>query len=212
MNQADFVQAIVGDDPKLYRLCQSMFGCGLPGVLELGSPTKDIEVAKKAIKDSGYKDEKVVMLDPTDYSFLSSGARIGADLMTRLGMNVELQSMDFGTLLQRRNSMESVEKGGWSAFCTAADVLSLQNPGVNYYVRGWVGGYKNEEINKLIDQWLAANDPAELQRLFEQVQKVSFDDVPMIPLGQFQLRNAYRKNLQGILRSSSAMFWNVKRV
>ena len=170
-----------------------------------------LEARRKAIVESGYQGEKVVVLDSTDYSFLSSGARISADLMTRLGMNVDVQSMDFGTLLQRRNNMEPVEKGGWSMFCTGADVLSLANPGLNYYVRGWVGGYKNETINGLLDQWLGANDPKQLQQLFEQIQNVSFDDVPMIPLGQFKLRHAYRKDLQGILRSSSATFWNVKR-
>jgi len=210
--QVDFVQAIVGDDPSIYRLCQSMFGGGLPGVIDKASPKLSLEASKKAVAESGYKGEKVVVLDSTDYSFLSSGARIGADLMTRLGMNVDVQSMDFGTILQRRNNMEPVEKGGWSVFCTGADVLSLANPGLNYYVRGWVGGYKNETVNNLIDQWLGANDPKQLQQLFEQIQNVSFDDVPMIPLGQFKLRQARRKDLQGVLRSSSATFWNVKRV
>src|SRR5205823_1850915 len=125
---------------------------------------------------------------------------------------VDLQSMDFATQLQRRASMEPVERGGWSAFIAASDLLNLQNPGVNNYVRGWVGGYKNEEINRLIEQWLAASNPAEAQKVFEQIQKVSFDDVPMIPLGQFQLRTAYRKNLTGIIPASNPQFWNVKRV
>src|SRR5262249_50901615 len=45
--QADFVQAIVGDDPALYRLCQSMFGGGLPGVIEKASPQMSLEASKK---------------------------------------------------------------------------------------------------------------------------------------------------------------------
>ncbi len=212
INQEEFLQAIVGDDPKQYRVCQAMFGCGLPGVIEMTTPRKELEASKKAVKDAGYNGERIVVLDATDSSFLSSGARIAADLMTKLGMNVDLQSMDFATLLQRRGSMEPVERGGWSVFCNAADMLNLQNPGVNNYVRGWVGGYKNEEVNQLGDRWLAASDSAEAQKIFEQLQKVSFADVPMIPLGQFQLHTAYSKTLTAVVPASNPQFWNVKRV
>jgi peptide/nickel transport system substrate-binding protein len=151
------------------------------------------------------------MLDSTDYSFISSGAKIAADLMTKLGMNVDLQSMDFPTLLQRRTSKEPVERGGWSMFSTVNDLLSLQNPGINFFVRGWVGGYSNEEINKLTEQWLAAANPLELQKISEQIQKLSFEDVPFIPLGQWQGRNARRKNLTGVVAASTPVFWGVKR-
>jgi peptide/nickel transport system substrate-binding protein len=211
INQEEFVQAIVGDDPKLYRLCHSMFGCGLPGVIDNPTKPTDLETARKAIKAAGYNGEKVVMLDITDYSFFSSGARIAADLMTRLGMNVDLQSMDFGTMLKRRTSLEPVDKGGWSIFCTGAGALSLQDPGLNYYVRGFVGGYKNEEINRLSDDWFSATKPEDLQRVFEHIQRVAYDDVPMISLGQFKLRTAYRKNLSGVLHAGTALFWNVRR-
>ena len=47
---------------------------------------------------------------------------------------------------------------------------------------------------------------------FEQIQRVSYDDVPMIQLGFFDLRTAHSKNLTGVLPCSSAVFWNVKRV
>jgi peptide/nickel transport system substrate-binding protein len=212
VNQEDFVQAVVGDDPKLYQICHAMFGCGLPGIVEMPAVTKSIEESKKAISAAGYKGEKIVVLDSTDVSFLSSGARIGADLMKRLGMNVELQSMDFATLAQRRTNLEPVEKGGWSMFCTSADLPALQNPGVNYYIRsGWVGGYKNDEIDNLTERWVSATEPADAQRTFEQIQRASYDDTPMIPLGLFDLRTAYSKSLTGVLPCSSAVFWNVKR-
>jgi peptide/nickel transport system substrate-binding protein len=108
--------------------------------------------------------------------------------------------------------MEPVDRGGWSVFCNAADMLNLQNPGVNNYVRGWVGGYKNEIVNRLIDHWLAASDPSDSRNIFEQIQRLSFDDVPMIPLGQFQLQTAYSRTLTGVVPASNPQFWNVRRV
>ena len=40
IQQKDFVEAIVGDDPGRYRLCQAMFGCDLPGVIEMSALPK----------------------------------------------------------------------------------------------------------------------------------------------------------------------------
>ncbi len=218
MDQVDTVQAIVGDDPKAYTTCYSMFGCGLPGVAEIDAAKyrapRDMAALKRALAAAGYNGEKVVILESTDYTFLASGARIAADVLGRLGMNVELQQMDFGTVLQRRNSKEPPEKGGWSIFCTGADVLSLANPAINYYIRGaggWAGWYMSAEIERLTDEWLSTPDAAGRQALFERIQKISMDDVPMVPLGQWRPRSAFRTSLSGVLPTTTSLFWNVRR-
>ena len=43
---------------------------------------------------------------------------VAADMMRRVGMNVDYQSTDWGTVLQRRTSRNPPDHGGWSAFCT----------------------------------------------------------------------------------------------
>ena len=35
--------------------------------------------------------------------------------------------------------------------------------------------------------------------------------VPFIPLGQFQIRTAYRKSLTGLIEATGAYFWNIRR-
>ncbi len=52
-------------------------------------------------------------------AFIRSQGLITADLLTKLGMIVDLQEMDWGTLLHRRTSREPLDKGGWSIFHTA---------------------------------------------------------------------------------------------
>ena len=55
-----------------------MFGGGLAGVIEKSSPQMSLEASKKAIAESGYKGEKVVVLDSTDVAkaFLTKWAAI----------------------------------------------------------------------------------------------------------------------------------------
>lgn len=55
-------------------------------------------------------------------------AQVTADLMKRLGLNVEYASMDWGTLVSRRTSKEPPEKGGWNAFCTTYEGLTVADP------------------------------------------------------------------------------------
>ena len=56
--------------------------------------------------------------------------QVTADLLQQIGMNVDLQEMDWGTVVQRRASREPVEKGGWSIFHTTGSSpgFSIMNP------------------------------------------------------------------------------------
>ena len=51
---------------------------------------------------AGYKGEKVVMMNPTDMNELSTVTDVAADLMRKIGLNVDLQTMDWGTPIQRQ--------------------------------------------------------------------------------------------------------------
>ena len=130
-------------------------------------------------------------------------------------MNVELQEMDWGSLVQRRASREPVERGGWSIFHTWWPGISIINPAVNATLRGqgdrgWFGWYSNPRVEELAGQWLLAGTEAEQKRLAEAIQAESFEQVPVLPLGQFFIRTAHR-NLAGVLKGTSPYPWNVRR-
>ncbi|MBR0665044.1 ABC transporter substrate-binding protein [Roseomonas hellenica] len=220
VTQDDFMQAITAGDARAYRQCLAMFPCGMPGVKELGAealrPPRDLGRARAAIREAGYAGEKVVIINPSDYPSIAPLGRITADLLQRLGMTVDLQETDWGTLLQRRLSREPVERGGWSLYHTNWPSASIANPAVNTTIRGqgaegWTGWFENAEIERLTEAWLSASDDAEAQRLFDEVHRAALDAVPILPLGQYFVSTAYRSNLSGILPGSAAFFWNVRR-
>ncbi|WP_216072770.1 hypothetical protein, partial [Acinetobacter baumannii] len=71
---------------------------------------QSIEKAREALKASGYSGQKVVIINPTDFPDIGPLGQVTADVLAKIGMNVDLNESDWGTVIQRRNSREPVEK------------------------------------------------------------------------------------------------------
>ncbi len=76
--------------------------------------------------------------------------------------------------------------------------------------RGWFGWYRNDRVEQLASEWLVAPTEAEQKRLAEEIQTESFAQVPILPLGRFFIRTAHR-GVTGVLKSSAAFPWNIRR-
>ncbi|MFC4168505.1 ABC transporter substrate-binding protein [Teichococcus aestuarii] len=218
--QEDYMRAVTANDPELFRLCPSMWPCGTPYGTEAGSEPlqgpRDLGRAKAMLRDAGYKGERVVILNPTDMPSMAPFGLVTADLLRRLDMNVELVETDWGSVVQRRSSRAPVEQGGWSIFHTWWPSLSIYTPAINPVLRGqgdkgWFGWYENAAVERMAEEWLSAPDEATRAAIAEQIQRVSFEQAPIIPLGQFFMRTAYRTDLSGFLTGSVPYAWNVRR-
>jgi peptide/nickel transport system substrate-binding protein len=219
-SQEDYMRAVTGNDPELFRNCFSMFPCGTPYGTEAGADAlkgpRDFGRAKQMLAEGGYKGEKVVIISPTDLPSMAPWGPVTADLFTRLGMNVDLVETDWGSVVQRRASRAPVEQGGWSVFHTWWPSLSVYTPAINPTLRGqgdkgWFGWYENAKVEALADDWLSAPDAASRGSIAEQIQLESFREVPVVPMGQFFMRTAYRRDLSGFLQGSAPYPWNVRR-
>jgi peptide/nickel transport system substrate-binding protein len=216
VNQDDYLAAVTGGDPDLYRQCHSVFPCGTPFASEPDTTSGDLEGAKADIAASGYAGEKIVIINPTDFASIAPLGDVTYDLFRKLGLNVEIVETDWGTVVQRRNNRESVDKGGWSVFHTWWTGSSTANPAVSAPLRGqgstgWFGWYENAKIEALTTQWLQTTDNPERLRLTNAIQAEAFETVPSIPLGQFFIRSAYRSDLVGLLEGTATYTWNVRR-
>lgn len=133
VNQTEYMTAMNGADfPEYWSDRCGVFVPGSPMDSDAGmeklTGKRDIEKARAAIKAAGYNGEKVVLLDPVDFPTWHAAALVTADLFKRLGFNVDLQTMDWGTAVQRRNNQEPVSAGGWSVAFTG-------NTGPNNLIR-----------------------------------------------------------------------------
>ncbi|MBC9208141.1 ABC transporter substrate-binding protein [Roseomonas aerophila] len=219
INQSDYMGATLGEDRSVWRECHSLFPCGTPYGTEdlspLNAPPRGLDRAKAALAESGYNGEKVVIINPTDFPLIGPHGQLTADLLTRLGMNVDLMDSDWGTVVQRRASREGTDKGGWSIFHTYGSAMAYINPAVSSLVKGpgangWFGWYTSHEQEEMIQTWLDAPDEAAQKRIADAVNKKAQDDVATIPLGQFFIRTAYRSNLTGFVKGSMPYPWGVR--
>jgi peptide/nickel transport system substrate-binding protein len=219
VNQPDYVLGIAGN-PKNGKPCASYFTCGTPLASDVGSSLltgkRDFEAAKALIKESGYKGEKIVIISAADQPIVQSQSLLTTELLRKLGLNVELQAGDWGSLITRRTSKEPVDKGGWSIFHTWLVGPDLLNPGVNFAIRGngdkaWFGWPSDPKLETLREAYFEAPNAAAAKKAAEAVQGRAFEFLPYVPTAQFILPTAYRTNLSGIIVAPMAFLWNVEK-
>lgn len=220
ITQEDYLRGVTGNDSSAFRQCLSMWPCGTSYESTVGNDRlqgpRDLDRVRAEIRAAGYNNEKVVIINPTDFPTIGPFGQITADLLRRLGMNVDLVETDWGSVVQRRASREAPERGGWSIFHTWWPGVSIINPAVNATLRGqgntgWFGWYDNPRVEQAAQQWLLAETEAEQKRLTEVIQREAFEQVPILPLGQFFISTAYRTGLSGFVPSSAALPWNIRR-
>ncbi|MGA3400945.1 MAG: ABC transporter substrate-binding protein [Acetobacteraceae bacterium] len=211
IKQQDFMAAVVGDLSKQSRTGMGMFTPGSPfasnaGMDILNGP-RDPALAKKLIAESGYQGEKIVLMLPEVPEYRAMGEVTGA-VLQQLGLNVDAQSMDWGTLSARARSTDPAVRAGWSCYCVGWAGLWPANPGSNIPLSGV---RLNPAMEALRDAWFDAPDLPAQQHLAEQMQVLGLQDPPFIPLGQYFIPYAYRTGLTGFVRAPITAFWNVQR-
>ena len=82
---------------------------------------RDYAAVKRALAEAGYKGEKIVVIVPTNVSEIGNLNRTGAEQLRRAGINVDLQEMDFGSVVRRHSNQGPPDKGGYNMFCTLID-------------------------------------------------------------------------------------------
>jgi len=218
-NQEDFLKAVIGDK-EYYKVCQSLFPCGTPLESRKGLDgglliESNVAKARALLKEAGYDGTPIVLMHSTDLAVLANLAPVAKSLMEKAGFKVEMQSMDWQTLVSRRSKKDPPTAGGWHAFLTSwvsADILNpvmagFLNSACDKAMFGWPC---DEQMEKLRDQFARETDPAKQKAIAEAVQ-VRLTQYPThIPLGQWYQSAAMRKNVNGSIAAPVTVFWNVE--
>ena len=220
VDQQEYVTAWVGEQADLGKYPVGFFTEGGPMANKAGieafTTPRDVEKAKRLLKEAGYKGEKIVLMSPSDQPSLSTTAQVIRDMLQKVGMNVDYQVMDWGTLVARRAKQDPPEQGGWNVFCTTWGGLSASNPGSSYPIRAngrkaWFGWPTDEKLEALRDAWFDAPDMAAQKAICEQMQLEAFQSIPFMPVGQWYYPWAIRSDLTDFVQCANVLFWGVKR-
>lgn len=214
--QEVYMQAAIGNQ-KFWRTCPSYFLCGGSWETHVGSEalkTQDLEKARQLLQEAGYDGRPVILMDPTDIPLLHAATLVTQHLLTQIGVKVDLQAMDWSTLISRRAEKKPPAEGGWNLFHTwsiGADVLS---PAINAGIVGacdkaWFGWYCSEKMEELRTEWMRTPDVDKQKQLMEEIQKLAFEEVPYVSYGQWFMPVAYRTHVKGVLQFPVPVLWNI---
>lgn len=215
IDQKQVMTATVGD-PRFFKTCFSLYPCGSPWTTDAGNAiakNHSIDEAKALLKSADYKGEKVVILQAVDSQVNNTLGLMVADALKRIGMTVELQPMDYQTLVGRRGKKDPIANGGWSMFATNGIAIDYFDP---FSVllsgagdKGWPGWVNDSQIETLKTQFAAEADLAKRQEIAKKIQVLAYDTVAYVPLGMINLPVAFRNNVSGILPSALNLYWNI---
>jgi len=218
-SQEAFLRAQVGVK-ELYKPCGSMFICGSPYGSLAGSDLQMKSNMKKAqdlLKDSGYDGTPIVIMKPTDLASIQKLPDVAAQLMRQAGFKVDLQAMDWQTLVGRRAKKDAPDKGGWHMFLTAWQAFDVWSPIANPTTdtRGekstWFGWATDDKMVVLRDQFMRATDDAAKKKLADQMHARMFEIGTHAILGEYQQPMAARKNISGFFVTNGNIYWNLKK-
>jgi peptide/nickel transport system substrate-binding protein len=172
--------------------------------------------ARELLKAAGYDGTPVVLMQSTDLPVLTNLAAVAKAQMEAMGLKVDMQSMDWQTLVGRRTKKDPPDKGGWNAFLTswvAADILNpvmagFFNAACDKAMFGWPC---DEKIEKMRDAFSKETDAAKQKQIAVDLQKYWVDAPTHVNLGQWYQPQVLRTNLDGSMVAPVTVFWNISK-
>ncbi|MEZ5823576.1 MAG: ABC transporter substrate-binding protein [Geminicoccaceae bacterium] len=218
LNQKAFLDGVIGN-PDYYRECPAMFVCDTTFATDAGADIimkSDFELSKKLLEEAGYDGTPVTLMHSTDLQALTNLAPVAAQLLRQGGFTVDMQSMDWQTLVSRRSKKEPPAEGGWNAFLTAWVAADVMNPMSTAGLKAncddaWFGWPCDEELESLRDQFSRETDTGKQKALAEAIQVRALEIGTHMHAGQYFVPMAYRKNISGILKGPVPYLWNVAK-
>ncbi|MBL8341125.1 MAG: ABC transporter substrate-binding protein [Rubrivivax sp.] len=218
-SQDAFLRAQVGVK-DLYKPCGSIFICGSPYGSLAGSELQMKSNMKKAqdlLKASGYDGTPIVVMKPTDLASIQKLPDVAAQLLRQAGFKVDLQAMDWQTLVGRRAKKDPIDKGGWHMFLTAWQAFDVWSPIANPTTdtRGekstWFGWATDEKMVGIRNEFMRATDDGVKKKLADQMHARMFEVGTHVVLGEYQQPMAARKGISGFFVTNGNLYWNLKK-
>ncbi|HET7411739.1 MAG TPA: ABC transporter substrate-binding protein, partial [Pararhizobium sp.] len=160
--------------------------------------------AAKLLKEAGYDGKPLRILTSHQYEFHFQMAQVAQAYLQQAGFKVKLDVVDWATLTERRNNPKL-----WDIYITHSPFLpdpaltSLYNSTSNI-------GWDTPEKDKLLAEFNSETDQAKRVKLFAQLQKLVYEQVPFYKVGSFSALSAENPKLTGVPKVPWPFFWNAK--
>jgi peptide/nickel transport system substrate-binding protein len=206
LDQEDILAAGFGE-PRFYALSPEHFPKGSPFYSEAGKQKyskADAAGAKKLLAEAKYDGTKVRILNSKQYDFHYRMALVMAEQLKAAGFAVQLDVVDWATLVQRRG-----DPALWDVYVTHSAFLPepmLTPPQLGNGAPGW---WSTPAKDAALAAFNSEPDPVKRGALWGKVQEVVYDEVPYIRAGNFAALAGTSAKLSGYDAMPWPAFWNV---
>jgi peptide/nickel transport system substrate-binding protein len=182
----------------LYPKGTELYDPNTPGYNE-HDPVK----ARKLAKEAGYDGRSFRIFTTQQYDYMYKIAQVFEANLTEAGFKVDLQVMDWATLLTRRNDASI-----WEAFVTSSPVFpdpTLFSP----FNRNYAGWWQTPTITAAVEAFTSAPDNEARLAAWKKMQALFYDEVPSLVVGYYALLYGISDKLQNFTSAQPPAFWNV---
>ena len=151
---------------------------------------RTLDAAKKLLAEAGYSGEPVTCVVAQDQPNLKAMGEVTADLLKKMGMNVDFVATDWGTVGARRAQKTPPGQGGWNMFHTWHAGADCINPASYTAIRGnadkaWFGWPNSPSGREGSRELVRRKDLDDEKVVIARLNKAALDDVIFAPTGFF---------------------------
>src|SRR5713101_3806806 len=160
--------------------------------------------AKRLLQESGYKKEPIRFMTTQEYKWMYDFALLTKQQLEDVGFNIELQVVDWATLVKRRNNSKE-----YDVFTTG--IGAAYDPTHHVYLTAnWPGWTTDEDIQRIQAELARETDPKKRFALWEQQTRQFYEKVPVIRYGDLFGLRAMRNTVKGFNEKTERIrFYNV---
>jgi peptide/nickel transport system substrate-binding protein len=160
------------------------------------------ERARQILAEAGYRGQPVRWLSSMAVPAYGISAQIAKAMLERAGFVVDLQMVDFATLLSRWANPEiwDVASGG---------VTPVPDPSFLWVILpAWPGWYESRDMGAILRLMSRHADPAVRRQMWERGQRTFYEEFPAIKFGDYFRFSPYRRELRGFEGPVLLFYWN----
>lgn len=190
---------------QFWRATPSFFPREHPLWTEAGAPAyrqRDPSGARRMLAEAGYRGQPLRWMVSSEMPHHMTAATIAKSQLEQAGFAVELQVMDWATLVSRRARPE-----GWDMFATTFSfvpdpvfLLPLQP--------SWPGWYQDREMAAHLGLLARHTSPSVRAAIWARAQQRFYDEAVAVRLGDWFPLLLHRAELRGVVGGPGTFHWN----
>jgi peptide/nickel transport system substrate-binding protein len=162
----------------------------------------NLEKAKQLVAEAGYNGEKIRWITTKQYDYMYNIAVVAAEQLKEIGLNIELEVVDYATIVERRANPDEYEIFSGATTFTP-------DPGIwPCWDEKWGGFWVDAKKDELLKQVNNEMDPDKRKAKYDELHAHYWDEVPMVKFGDFFILTAKMPSLKGFEPTPFPFFWN----